>query len=123
MIDSVKEAVYRDYLNGFTQAEIAKRHNIRQQTVSKVITKVKTTVEYRLSNIALFEFSEYFVKTKDSIEQDIAEITAEMEKTDNPDRKDKLRDQRHQRKIHLFQLIGDGMTVLYPGYLFFPSLL
>ena len=113
MNDELKSIVYRDYLNGLTEKEIALRHNISQSQVSRVITKIGGMVEYRLSNLALFEFSEYFVKTKDAIERDIAEISLEIEKENDNERKDRLRDQRHNRRKDLWQLIGDGPLVLY----------
>lgn len=113
MQEELKAEIYRDYLNGFTEREIADRRNISQPTVSRAIAKVSGMVEYRLSNLALFEFSEYFVKTKDAIERDIKELTEEMEKETDNERKDKLREQRHQRRLHLWQLIGDGPLVLY----------
>lgn len=113
MNDEIRIEVYKDYLNGFTEKEIAVRKGVSQSTVSRLIAKVSGMVEYRLSNLALHEFSEYFVKTKDAIERDIKEITEEIERETDNERKDKLRDQRHQRRLHLWQLIGDGPLVLY----------
>ena len=117
MNDGIKREIYSDYLNGFTILEIAERNNISKSKVDRIIQSIKGSLEHRLSNVAIFEFEQYFIKFRDSIEKDIADITSEIEREnglDEPDfdRIDELRDQRHSRRKDLWLLLGDGEMVL-----------
>ena len=112
MNQSLKEQAYRYHLNGYTDQEIGNKLNLERSTITKALKSLRGTLEHRLSNVAIYEFEQYFIKFKDAMEIDLKEISEEMGKELDPDRKIKLRDQRHIRRKDLYMLLGDGEMVL-----------
>ena len=112
MNSELKSVVYADYLNDLTENEIAKKHNLSRSMVHRTLSSIKGTLEHRISQIAIYEFEEYFIKLKDAIEKDVREITQDMEREEDPERKDRLRQMRHQRRLDIWKLLGDGDMVL-----------
>ena len=112
MDEQLKEQVYRLHINGNSEYQIADKLNLNRNTVHKVISKFKGTLEHRLSDIAIFEFEQQFIKTKDAIEIDIQELSDRLEKEEDEDRKLRIRDMIHKRRLDLWLLLGDGHMVL-----------
>jgi len=110
--DALKQSVYYEHINGSTENEIAKKLNIHQSTVSRNLAKIKGTIEHRLSNIAITEFEQYFIEFRDAINRDIKAISDELLLEKDPERIDRLRDQRHNRRKDMWLLLGDGEAVL-----------
>jgi len=112
MTQKLKETIYRLYLNEYTTREIAEKLNLSQSTVSRSIKKLKATIEHRMSKVVIEEFEQYYVKFQDAMSLDVMEITEQLQNESNPDRKIKLREQRHKRRIDIFKLVGDVRAVL-----------
>lgn len=112
MTQKLKETIYRLYLNEYTTREIAEKLNLSQSTVSRSIKKLKATIEHRMSKVVIEEFEQYFVKFQDAMSLDVMEITEQLQNESDPDRKIKLREQRHKRRLDIFKLVGDVRAVL-----------
>jgi len=112
MQDELKETVYHEYLKGLSEYEIADKLNLTQSKVHRILAKIKNAVEHRLSTVALYEFEQYFMEFQDAIKKDIQAISLELEQEKDPQRIERLREQRHNRRKDLWLLIGDGEMVL-----------
>lgn len=104
--------IYELSLQGYTEQQIADKTGIPRSTVGWHIRKIEGLVEYRLSELAIKEFQLEFMKNRDAITNDIREITERMQQVTDNLEWIKLHDSRHQRRLDLWKLLGDGQVVM-----------
>lgn len=107
-LEQTKEEAITLYINHFNARQISEKLAISKKTAQNWINQYHTTLESRLSDYAIREFEREFFKTIQAIDDDISRLTLERNKEVNPDRRDKLDDMIHQRRLDVHELRGDG---------------
>lgn len=108
----LRQQIWHLYCNDPDQTAISKKLKIPHQLVSYHIQKLKGEINYRLNKIAIEEFQETRLKVIDSVQQEIAQLSEEIDNQAHPVIKIKLRELRHQLRIDLYKLQGDGESVI-----------
>lgn len=82
--EETREQIYNLWLSGYNPREIGKKLSIPRSTVDWHIRKIEGTIDYRLSQVAIKEFTRTYIKVQDAITQQIkelADVKAECEAT------------------------------------------
>lgn len=111
----LRQKIWHLYCNNPDQSEIARQLKIDRQLVNYHIKKLKGEINYRLNVKTIEEFAEYRLKVMDSLEREIADVTAKIEYFESQEAY-KLalayREYRKELKVDLYRIMGDGEAVL-----------